>query len=206
MIDQNLIQQIVSSTKASLDTAIRTNEQLSMVQNVFPSACIDKIKTLVELNKVWKPVAYHPDSRLMIDWIPESIVEELHIAGELLTDKIKQYYSIDNIKLQSLQIWKDTATHSMSMHQDNPVIDVALQVYLFNNDPTEGTTFDVAGNLIDVPFKSNNGYLLWKKSNEERIPHKPTKAVSNGERITLYLTWSRFGKQAPDAEDPAALL
>ena len=119
MIDQNLIQQIVSSTKASLDTAIRTNEQLSMVQNVFPSACIDKIKTLVELNKVWKPVAYHPDSRLMIDWIPESIVEELHIAGELLTDKIKQYYSIDNIKLQSLQIWKDTATHSMSMHQLN---------------------------------------------------------------------------------------
>jgi hypothetical protein len=92
------------------------------------------------------------------------------------------------------------------MHQDNPVIDVALQVYLFNNDPTEGTTFDVAGNLIDVPFKSNNGYLLWKKSNEERIPHKPTKAVSNGERISLYITWSRFGKQAPDANNPAAFL
>lgn len=206
MIDQNSIQQIVSTVKTSLDTAMRTNEQLSMVKNVLPIDCINKIRTLAESNKDWKPVAYHSDSRLKIDWIPESIVEELHIAGNLLTDEIKKYYSMDDIKFQALQIWKDTATHSMPMHQDNPIIDVALQVYLFNNDPTEGTTFDVDGNLIDVPFESNNGYILWKKSNEERIPHKPTKAVSNGERITLYLTWSRFGKQAPDANNPAAFL
>ena len=206
MIDQALIREITKTIQTSLINAKKINDQLSFIQNVLPLNCITKIENLLKSELSWKTVPYQEKlNRKMIDWIPESIVEEIHLVGDMLTRDIKEYYSIDNIELQAFQLWKDTPGYTLDLHQDNPVIDVAMQIYLDGNSD-EGTSFVIDKKEIKLPLKKNTGYLLWKKSNNERILHGTTKEISSGERITLYLTWSRFGKQAPDADDPAAFL
>ena len=206
MIDQKIIANTTATIKIALENADKINDQLSLIKDVLPESCIDKLNALLETNLDWKKVPFQENlNRQMIDWIPESIMEELHNVGDELTDTVKKYYSIDNIKFQALQLWKDNQGYILNSHQDNPVIDIAMQLYLFSNNESEGTTFVIDNKELHLPFKPNTGYILWKKSNEERIPHRTT-SISSGERITLYFTWSRFGKQAPDADDPAAFL
>ena len=206
MIDQALIQETAEHIQDSLKKSKEISKQLSFIENVLPLLVINKIKDIIASDPDWKKVKGSPSERSMIDWISESIIEELHEVGEMITKDIKQYYDIDGIKFQALQLWKDTPGYQMTQHQDNPVIDVAMQIYLFSDADDEGTTFIFNDQEVDIPFKQNTGYLLWKKSNEERILHRPTNQTHSKERITLYLTWSRFGKQAPDADDPAAFL
>jgi len=208
MIDDKIILKTVDSIQTSMDDASVINCQLSLLQNVLPQEAIDKLQSLVINPTVsWSKVDHQKSlNRHSITWLSDSVIEELHIACEKLTDSIKQYYDIDNIKLQALQLWNDGKGYSMGSHQDNPVIDVAMQIYLFEDRKNEGTTFFVGDQIIEVPFKKNSAYLLWKKSNSERIPHQPTSNISTNGRYSLYITWSRFGKQAPDANDPAAFL
>ena len=206
MIDQALIREITKTIQTSLINAKKINDQLSFIQNVLPLNCITKLEDLLKSELSWKNVPNQENlNRQMIDWVPESIIEELHNVGDKLTKAVKKYYSIDNIKFQAFQLWRDNQGYTLNLHQDNPVIDIAMQVYLFSNNDSEGTTFVIDNKELHLPFRPNTGYILWKKSNEERIPHRTT-SVSAGERITLYFTWSRFGKQAPDANDPMALL
>ena len=209
MIDNNIINKTANSIKKSLEKANHINDQLSLLDNPLPAETINKLQLLINKEDIkWKLVAGQEDlNREMIDWIPESIIEELHMTCDILTEDIKQYFGIDNISFQALQLWKDDKDYNISSHQDNPVIDVAMQIYLFGDGfENEGTTFFIKEGKIDIPFKSNTGYLLWKKSNEDRIKHQITNIVTSRTRYTLYLTWSRFGKQAPDANDPAAFL
>jgi hypothetical protein len=209
MIDNNIINKTVNSIIDSLETANHINDQLSLLDNPLPAETINKLRILINKRDTkWKLVAGQEDfNREMIDWIPESIIEELHMTCDILTEDIKQYFGIDDISFQALQLWKDSKDYNLGSHKDNPVIDVAMQIYLFGDGlQTEGTTFFIKEGKIDVPFKSNTGYLLWKKSNEDRIKHQITNIVTDRTRYTLYLTWSRFGKQAPDANDPAAFL
>jgi len=206
MIDNKIIAKTVDSIQKSLDNATVINNQLSLLNNVLPIEAIDKLQLLVNDPTVdWKTVPHQTYlNRRAINWITESIIEELHIVGNTLTETIKNYYNINDIKFQALQLWKDGTGYAMGKHEDNPVIDVAIQLYLFENRKTEGTTFFINDTTIDVPFEKNTAYMLWKKSNKERIPHQPTSNISADGRYSLYLTWSRFGKQAPDANDPAA--
>ena len=206
MIDYDLINECVDSMSVSMQRANKVKDQLLFVDNVFPQPVIDKIQTLLGSELDWKTVWRQPDTRKMIDWIPDSVIEELHEVGELLTIHICECFDILNIKFQALQLWKDCDHYDLGTHMDNPVIDVAMQIYLFNDKQSEGTTFMIQGNPIDLPFKQNTGYVLWKKSTDQRIPHRPTSVITGSDRVTLYLTWSRFGKQAPDADNPAALL
>jgi len=206
MIDQNLITKSVSTVTASLNNAKKINNQLLLINNVFPQPVFDKIKTILDYNVEWKSVQNQLESRKMIDWIPESIIEELHIVGQQLTAQVCQCYNINDIYFQALQLWKDESTYVIKAHQDNPVIDVAMQIYLFNDKQSEGTTFIINDQEINCPFKQNTGYVLWKKSNKERILHRITNKITGSDRITLYLTWSRFGKQAPNANNPTAWL
>lgn len=189
----------------SMRQADRVNPQLLLIRDVLPQAMLDKLQALLQTDITWKPVWKQPDSRKMIDWIAESVIEELHCVGELLTPVVCECFGINGVHFQALQLWKDHETYDLSQHQDNPVIDVAMQIYLYNDKDSEGTTFVLDGEL-DVPFNTNTGYVLWKKSNDERIPHRVSQPVTGSDRITLYLTWSRFGKQAPEADDPSALL
>ena len=190
----------------SLQHANKVNDQLLFVHDVLPQSVIDGIQTLIHSGVFWKRLDNQPGNRKVIRWIPDSIIEELHEVGELLATPINECFGITDVKFQGLQLWKDSDTYNILQHQDNPAIDVAMQIYLFNDKQSEGTTFTVDNKKIDLPFIQNTGYVLWKKSNNERIMHGITSKVSGSDRITLYLTWSRFGKQAPDTDDPAALL
>ena len=216
MIDNNIINKTVNSIIDSLETANHINDQLGLLDNPLPAETINKLQLLINKEDIkWKLVAGQEDlNRGMIDWIPESIIEELHMTCDILTEDIKQYFGIDNISFQALQLWKDDKDYNITPHKDNPVIDVSMQIYLFNDGfENEGTTFFIKEGknglpveYINIPFKSNTGYLAWKKSNEDRVKHQITNTVTSRSRYTLYLTWSRFGKQAPDANDPAAFL
>jgi len=208
MIDQNLITQTTEQMTASISNSTQVNDQLYLLNNVFPEELLKKLRKTIEQTDDWAPLEHQEWlNRSVLHWVPDSAVEELHMASDNLTDMVNNFFNI-NVEFQCLQIWRDQHLYDLNTHQDNPVIDVALQVYLWDCPEGYGTTFytDNKQNVVDIPFKHNTGYLLWKKSNEERIPHRTSQVFKGDSRYSLYLTWSRFGKQAPNPGNPAGYL
>lgn len=202
MIDQTRITNITNSISNSLTSAKSINEDFKLLENLLPDSAVDSLKELVNNTSLtWNAVPLQERlPRRSINWLADSIIEELHIACDQLTPLVNQLFTESNKRFQGLQLWHDQGGYKLSPHKDNPVIDIAIQIYLFDTAGEYGTSFDVDKEIVVVPFKHNSGYILHKVSDDQRILHWTTNPLPAGiDRYSLYLTWSSYGKQAPDA-------
>lgn len=210
MLDQSLITATTAHAGKSLSDSNPLAKDFRLLDNFLSSVLIDKLQMYINTasESEWQPVPLQDTlPRRSINWQADTVIEELHIMANNLTPDVNQLFGARDLKLQAIQLWRDTEGYSLQPHKDNPVIDISLQIYLFDCPSKLGTSFLLDGKVLDVPFKHNTGYILFKESYDSRIKHWTTATVPKGvSRYSLYVTWSIYGKQAPNPEDIASLI
>jgi hypothetical protein len=161
---------------------------------VFDTAILEKLKCYVDAtdNADWADRKENP-SRKLIVWHADSVIEELHTVCGNLTSLVQTELSTPDIEFMGIQLWKDSAGFNMSWHHDNPIIHVALQVYLLDSPSNYVTSFETGTEVLAVPHVHNTGYLLINT-----LKHTPTSTIANGAtRYSLYAVWKLKERNAP---------
>jgi hypothetical protein len=197
MIDNQFIESVARQASHSIEqrqltkfnclytiTDFLTNTAVSKLKNYLPNTTEDQ----------WSNVANQEQlNRRKLTWDSDTVIEELHEACNLLTLTICKIADTP-LNFLGLQVWKDWDGYKLGPHQDNPIIDASLQIYLFDNSSNLGTTFSNDNIKIEIPYVNNSGYLL-TSSNIGNIKHYTTSTTPIGvTRYSLYLIWSRTTK------------
>jgi hypothetical protein len=197
MIDNQLIEQINQQACRSIKQRQPTVFNcLYTINNFLTDDAVIKLKEYLptSLDSLWTPVAGQEQfNRKKLTWDSDTIIEELHNACNLLTPTIS-LISETSLNFLGMQIWKDGDGYSATPHQDDPIIDVSLQLYLFDNDPSLGTTFGNSKNKIEIPYIHNSGYLIFVDGVNDIIHYTTSKTPPGATRYSLYLVWSRTVK------------
>ncbi len=192
MIDQELIVQetlnIQSSIKSRSTTAITG---LWTCCDVLSQTSIDKLKSFIDRTQPdeWQTVDRQETlNRRKIAWQSDTVVEEIHTAFEANTDLINLLFPERQKRFLGLQLWKDWSGYALAWHADNDLIDVSMQIYLFDNDEKLGTTFAENGQTVVIPYRNNSGYLA---KNTKSLLHKTSQVTpADVTRYSLYAVWS----------------
>ena len=195
MIDQDLINKASQWAISAVNNCQSTQiDDLCMISNLLDAEIADKLKRyIVDGHGQWETM--HAKHRRAIHWHEDSVIEELHNVIDSLTPVLKQKFHHSELNFLGMQIWNDTAEHGMDWHTDNPIITVALQLYLFDQAPQDcGTTFKNQTHKIEFPYIHNHGYLI-NTNQPPGVLHKISKITpANVNRYLLYCVWSKIKK------------
>lgn len=190
MIDDKLIQQNILHAQHSVANATPISNNILLIKNVFTTELIHKLYSYI-LNHVDQPWESETDEygnlqtlpRQKVRWHAESVIEETHEIFQALGETVLQKVKL-NSNFRGMTLWKDLPGYTLQWHQDNPVIDVSMQVYLAGNSKQPGTQF----RNFTVPFVPNTGYILYQTLG--RTEHCLSGTVSDT-RYSLFSMWSR---------------
>jgi hypothetical protein len=202
MINLDLINKNISHVKNSIiNRQSTTSSYLLILKDVLQQEILDKLKKYLDTvdNRKWQTVEGQENSpRQRISWDGDTVIEELHEIFQSLTEEINLIFPGVRKNFWGISIWKDSPGYKIDWHTDNPDIDVAMQIYIFN-DPGLGTIFRLIDGDIVVPSESNTGYLVCH-TGDNKIPHRTENIIPDGiVRYSLYAVWSRFPKHTADA-------
>lgn len=111
-----------------------------------------------------------------------------YLNGEYVESYFTKFFKRDTL-LHVPRIWYDEPGFSMKEHIDgdqNPRLDVALQIYLGQNQGQSGTTFYHMDRSVryDFEYNYNTGYLM--KNNKSQL-HGVKPNSSEHTRLSLYV-------------------
>jgi hypothetical protein len=196
MIDQEQINRSIKSMELAITSCLSTpSNKLFQINSAIDNDMIHKLKTYLTTvdSSKWQ-YFQNNNLRKVINWDADTVIEELHDVFNGITALISQQFSTGSINFLGSQLWKDTNNYHMSYHIDNPVIDIALQLYLFDAPKECGTVFKINNQEYLVPFEHNTGYV-YKNQVSEGIPHKVEVNITpDANRYSLYAIWSRSEK------------
>jgi hypothetical protein len=205
MIDQELIEQnIKHALHAFANIEPTPSCSLWKIKNIFTDSLIDKIKNYVIANNdsnLWASVQGQEQlNRKKITWHQDTVIEEVHLILEGLTSDVNAMFPGCHKNFLGISLWKDWDGYKMDWHVDNPIIDVSIQLYLFDTAPREaGTVFKIGTTDFLIPYVSNSGYLYVQNENSSLL-HKPAiEITANAVRYSLYSIWSNTTKKIADA-------
>jgi len=192
MIDQELIAQQTFSIQSSIKSRVSTPiTGLWQCRDVLTATAIDKLKDYIHTadDSVWQTVDRQENlARRKIAWHADTVIEELHSAFDANTDLVNLLWPERKKRFLGLQLWKDWQGYELAWHVDNDLIDISMQIYLFDLDPGLGTTFRTQQTTVDVPYQHNTGYLA---ENSADLFHRTTRTTPpNTTRYSLYAVWS----------------
>lgn len=198
MIDNDLIALGSTHTQQCIINACSTeSDRLWLLENFLPDDAITKLSNYIEQTTKWEKgdtgINYAP--RKKIAWDSDTVIEEIHEIGNNLTLVINEKFPGVEKYFTGMTLWWDEPGYNIVWHTDHPIIEVALQIYLFNQAPEDlGTTFDVNGKHVLVPYKHNTGYLALHGPG--RLRHQINRPVRENEnRYSIYMLWSREPKK-----------
>jgi hypothetical protein len=199
MIDNQLIEEIINSVKASINNKSSITESLSTLNNVLPQKACENLWNYIQNTNQWQSIedGFYQKNRRKIVWQSDTIIEELHCAFEQVTDAInEQSESVSQHNFIGISLWEDTDGYNIDWHTDNNLLSAAVQVYLFDTCPKQcGTTFQLENSLAELPFVHNTGYLIDQQTNP--LVHKTSHPTPAGvKRYSLYASWS-FSEKLP---------
>lgn len=187
-LDYDLIQRNCDQAAQAIDTLHPSMvNDLWFVKDFVGEDILDKLELYLEQSQNWSQVAGQESfPRHKITWETDSVIEELHDVCNSVTAQLEKKFSRSLI-FSGIQIWRDTEGYYFGRHTDNPVIDISLQLYLFDAPSTCGTTFFDHGTRIVLGFFHNTGYVCTSHD----LPHETTSAVPAGAvRYSLYAHWT----------------
>jgi len=189
MIDNQLIDNQTKHFLKAWNNKKEIIPNLYAVDNVLTDPASIKLRKYISTATSWETVINQERlPRRKISWEADSIIEELHTAFDNITPMVNKSFNDVEKYFLGLQIWEDRGGYKLDYHSDNPVIDIAMQAYLYDCPEQCGTTFNVDDYTIDLPFLHNTGYLL---CNNKKMLHKTTHTVPpNVKRYSLYAIWS----------------
>lgn len=190
MIDQTLIYHSTCIATNSITAAKKTSiPNLYQVDSVFDQNHLVKLKEYVDTaSPTW--TSDFP-GRQLVTWDGDTVVEELHDVCNNLTSTIIERFDFDNLNFLGIQLWRHNPGYHLHWHTDNSIINVALQVYLFDQAPKEyGTLFKHGDQTINVPYIHNSGYISVTKKQPGVLHSTPYTIEKNYTRYALYAIWS----------------
>ena len=200
MIDQILIKETSQNIINSIEHSKSVDSSLYTLENVLPESACKKLWKYVQTTDKWEPLEreFYKLHREKIVWDSDTIIEELHLAFQQVTEKINHMLqSEQQHNYIGIALWKDSEEYSIGWHTDNPLLSSALQIYLFDTCPSKcGTTFKINNVDIDLPFVHNTAYLA-DHNLDNKLLHKSTKPTPLGvKRYSLFVSWS-FTEKLP---------
>lgn len=192
MIDLDLIKTSVeySLKKLELRESVITTT-LYQLENFLYPALIERLLDYIEKNDInWeKETGQYESNRKKVNWIADSPIEELHTVFDSVTESVNKIFNRNN-KFGGISIWKDELGYSISKHTDNPVIDIAIQIYLTADQKIDaGTVFVVDNREVKILFKINSGYIM---DNTAKIEHYMNGSIpENFTRYSVYAFWTK---------------
>lgn len=185
---------IKKSTEYSLDKLKNMTKSkcpdLFFLNDFLYHLMIDKLVDFLMTTEIdWQLEIYQNQlNRSKISWIPDSVIEEIHIVLKNLTPELNQKLNRNN-KFLGIAIWKDQEGYTIDKHdKDNEIIDIAVQIYLTENLTDLGTNFEYNNETIQVNYRKNYGYLY---DNSRGVPHYMSVPVPKEHiRYSLYAMWS----------------
>jgi hypothetical protein len=197
MIDHTLISSATAHAKLAIKNSKSITNDLKLVTDILCPDIVIKLRQFIETvdEKEWitvKDQELFP--RRVLRWASDTVLEEVHTVMDNLTDTINVYFHTTDKVFIGLQVWRDCDGYEITAHRDNSIIDIAMQIYLFDHSEKYGTTFDLNQELVNIPFKHNTGYLLYQQKDNKRLVHWSTnKLEGNLPRYSLYLIWGTVG-------------
>jgi hypothetical protein len=190
MIDHSLINRSTTTAIQAIKNAQITDiDSLYLISDLLAKDHIDKLKEYINTNSSnWASDYNH---RFLIQWDADSVVEELHEVCNNLTSTIINQFKFKNLNFLGIQLWRHDPGYTIGWHSDNKIINIALQIYLFDDTPIDyGTLFKYNNSTVNVPYVNNSGYLIVTKSPpgiEHCTPYVLPPELS---RYALYSIWS----------------
>lgn len=202
MIDSNLVEKNSAQMIKSMMKSVEYNRGLRTVKDVFTSEMMSKIQEylLATDRSLWQSettASYQSMTstpRLKIAWHSETVIEELHMVFESVTETINKLYPGSVRKFMGITVWQDSHGYNINWHTDNEVIDISMQVYLQGYNQCPGTEFRLSAENILVPWDINTGYI---SSNHPslRNPHRIQHPVSGQEpRYSVFAIWTALSE------------
>lgn len=172
--------------------AVDDSNDLFLVEDFYPQELLDKIKIDELLNSENLEDVYTGNSIGV-----RRSVRRNELYHELIkyTDSVlSQISEAINVKLSgcTVNLWIDGPGFYMGIHEDNPAIQVSLQIYLTKDDESLGTKFyydfqydhTKAKLRYDFPYRLNCGYIMISKPGQWH--GFPVKLTENQQRLTTY--------------------
>lgn len=191
-LDQDLISKSTVKSIDSLDKIVSTEcPHLFFIEDFLEHSLLKKLISFISTADVeWvKEIDQEYLNRLKLNWVFDSVVEEVHIVLDNLTEKLNQKFNKTN-KFIGLTVWKDQEGYTISPHnKDNDLIDIAIQLYLTEGNVDLSTKFEYNGKILHPSYKINSGYLF---DNSVGVRHYMiTPVPQNYTRFSLYAIWSK---------------
>ena len=205
MIDQTLVDANILHAQQALNN-LQSTPALGLwrIENVLTPEMLDKLRQFITDtpdSEIWHKVEGQEKlNRKKITWHPDSVIEELHIIFESLTESVNKIFLQNTKNFLGVSVWKDWAGYTMGWNTDNPIIDVSMQLYLFDDAlPHAGTVFKLDGTDYLVPYISNSGYVC-NQTLDPKLLHKPAVVLDHGQcRYSIYSVWSRLPKHTTNS-------
>ena len=199
MIDCNIIDENITQAAAAIENIESTTcPGLWKIKNVFNDHLLRKLRYYIDTSSEdsWIMVeSQEHRPRRKLRWQSDTVIEEIHEICSGLTDSINKKFDDSKKNFLGISIWKDHPGYTMGWHQDNPIIDVGMQIFLYDlASPEVGTVFRTDGKEYLVPYISNTGYIN-VQSQQLNTLHRPAIPLPHGQtRYSLYSVWSRSTK------------
>ena len=145
-------------------TPIDNKRNLFSVKNAYSNELIDKIQKLDMMSYQRLKVGgqeYRTRHRLKWDdadvfaRLNAEVTENLSVISKIIGIELNEAYT---------DVWLDYNQFTMSIHEDNSAVGVAMQIYLLPNNVNVGTKFyyhNTDNSLrYDFPYIVNTGYIM----------------------------------------------
>jgi hypothetical protein len=193
-LDFELIQNSVAYSKNKLKSrTITESSEVFLLEDFFNPSLIEKLYQYVtSTNITWKKVPGQENrTRQEVNWVFDSVIEEVHSVVEQLTDDINDIFN-RKLKFNGISIWKDSPSYCYGRHKDVDIINIALQIYLTSGYKELNTKFYYKNQVLESTYEYNHGYLM---DNANKLEHGIETPVPEGHvRWSIYASWDLYGK------------
>ena len=203
MIDRDIINGNITQALIAIENVQPTTcPGIWQIKNIFSDRLLEKLQYHLDTisDDCWSKVEGQEQcARRKLTWQADTVIEEMHEICSGLTDSINARFDDCQKNFLGISIWKDHPGYTMEWHQDNPIIDIGMQIFLFDQAlPECGTMFKIDGKEYLVPYISNTGYISIKDKQSSTL-HKPAMPLPHNQtRYSLYSIWSRSTKNPSD--------
>jgi hypothetical protein len=123
---------IKKSTEYSLDKLKNMTKSncpdLFFLNDFLYPPLMDKLVDFLTTTDIDWQVYQEQVHRLKLNWIPNSVIEEVHIVLENLTSELNQKFNRNN-KFFGVSIWKDREGYTIEKHKDILITELKLRNY-----------------------------------------------------------------------------
>ena len=159
-------------------TPVDKQNNLFSVENVYSAELIAEIRKLNLMTYPYEKVNWQEHMpRRKLQFSDTDILARINVENTANIPKISEAIGIA-IKDVDTAIWVDHNQFTMGVHEDNPLVDIAMQVYLFPNLVEIGTKFyhTLQKNSLrhDFPYIVNTGYIMINAPGQFHGATRPT--------------------------------